>query len=342
MEENRRIVSEWEGFIKNNDGQIETVTLHKYVPELPESFQPAIPANIVPNTHRPPNRPYRLLFCFSDAQIDYRRLPDNTLEPIHDERALNVVRLMCRSLLPDEIINLGDSVDLSVLSRFQPDSDHFYRTLGPSFQRIHDFYAELRADNPKAKIVEVDSNHNTRLRKFVGKWAMALSGIHRPDDKSKYPVLTYPYLANLEHLGVEWISGYAGAEYVYGENREVPIIFKHGEIVVSQGSTAARESKINPEVNVVRGHGHRMETQYRTNRYGQYLASVMVGALCKITGEVPSVKGSVNDEGYPVRRLENWQQGVLVIEDYSGHYVFNHVPIIDGLAYYRGKEYAVH
>jgi hypothetical protein len=331
------------GYIRNKDGEIE------YTIPLPharrgkanlDEFTPAEPAKITPTKRKPVQRDHKILFVFSDAQIDYRRLPDGQLEPIHDERAMKVAALLCKDLQPDEIINLGDTVDLASLSRFQPDSDHFHRTLGPSFQRIHDFYAQLRADNPWSKITEVDSNHNTRLKSFVLKYAPSMYGLNRAGEDGEYPVLSYPFLANLGKLGVEWVSGYGAAEYVYGlEYDKPPIVFKHGQSVVSAGSTAAKESKENTEVNVVRGHTHRAETFYRTTRSGNYLASVVCGVLCRTTGEVPSYHSAVDDRGTPVKYQENWQQGVMVIHDYEGDYQFDHVPIRDGKAFYAGKEY---
>lgn len=332
------------GYIKNADGEIE------YTIPLPhargrrkavDEWEPAQPARITPSRKKAPTRDHKRLYVFSDAQIDYRRLEDGTLEPIHDERALSVGRMICREVMPDEIINLGDTVDLAALSRFQPDSDHFHRTLGPSFQRVHDYYAELRSDNPWAKIVEVDSNHNTRLKKFVLKYAPALYGMKRANSEdNEYPVFSYPFLANLSSVGVEWISGYGAAEYVYGlEYDKPPIVFKHGNSVVSGGSTAAKESRENPENHVVRGHAHRLESYYRTTRAGHYLASIIVGAACRITGEVPSYHSSVDDWGNVVRTQENWQQSVLVIYDYDGEYQFDHIPIRGGVAYYDGKEF---
>jgi hypothetical protein len=306
-----------------------------------DEFTPAAPARITYSRRKPEKRDHKILYVFGDAQIDYRRLPDGSLQPIHDERALSVGRMICRDVQPDEIINLGDTVDLSALSRFAPDSDHFHRTLGPSFQRIHDYYAELRADSPWARITEVDSNHNTRLKSFVLKYAPSMYGLQRAGEDGEYPVLSYPFLANLGRAGVDWISGYGAAEYVYGlEYDTPPIIFKHGESAVSNGSTAAKESKENPEVNVVRGHSHRTETHYRTTRSGNYLASVIVGAMCRTTGEVPSYHNAVDDNGYPVKYQENWQQSVLVIHDYEGNYQFDHIPIRNGRAYYNGKEYS--
>lgn len=331
------------GFIKNKEGEIEyTIPLPhargKRGPDM-DQFEPATPARITPTKQKPTQRDHRLLFVFSDAQIDYRRIEDQ-LVPIHDERALKVAQMMCKDLRPDEIINLGDTVDLASLSRFSPDSDHFQRTLGPSFQRIHDHYAQLRADNPDAKIVEVDSNHNTRLKKFFLKNAPDMYGFRRPGEDNQYPMFTYPYMANLGHVGVEWISGYGAAEYEYGEEYGKPsIIFKHGISVVSGGSTAAKESREHPYNHVVRGHSHRIESVYRTTRKGEYLGSFVVGAACKITGEVPSYHSAVDDEGQPVKFQENWQQGVMVIEDYEGDYQFYHVPIINGIAHFKGKEY---
>jgi hypothetical protein len=305
-----------------------------------DDFTPAAPAAILPTDRQPALRDHKILYVFSDAQIDYRRLPSGELRPIHDERALAVGRLICKDLAPDEIINLGDTVDLAALSRFKPDSDHFHRTLGPSFQRVHNYYAQLLADSPWAKITEVDSNHNSRLKTFVLNNVPSMYGLHRPGEDDDYPVLSYPYLANLGKLGINWVSGYGAAEYVYGAEYDTPpIVFKHGNSAVSSGSTAAKESKENPEVNVVRGHTHRMETHYRTTRAGNYLASVICGVMCRTTGEVPSYHSAVDDRGAPVRYQEDWQTGVLVIRDYEGKYQFDHVPIRDGVAFYNGKEY---
>jgi hypothetical protein len=331
------------GYIKNAEGEIE------YTKPLPsvrrgkgtqEIFPPAVAANITPSRRKVPNRPYKTLFVFSDAQIDYRRIGEE-LVPIHDERAMRIARLICRDVQPETIVNLGDTVDLAALSRFKPDSDHFHRTLGPAFQRVHDMYAQLRSDNPKAKIIEVDSNHNKRLKDFVLGNMPQLYGVRQAGSEADdFPVMSYPHLANLKPLGVEWVSGYGAAEYVYGEDYDgPPIIFKHGTTMVSNGSTANKESKDNPETHVVRGHGHRLEKHTRTNRAGQYLTSLMIGAMAKNTGEVPSYHSGVSDMGEVVRYQENWQQSVLVIRDYAGYYQFDDIAIIDGRAFYNGREY---
>lgn len=339
-----RLTKTWEVSAFNRETQEwETAVNHAYAfgEDQLDDFEPAAPAKITPSRRKAPNREYRTLFVFSDAQIDYRRLDDGSLEPLHDERAMRVARLICRDVQPDEIINLGDTVDLAGLSRFKPDSDHFHRTLGPAFQRVHDMYAEYRADNPHAKIVEVDSNHNTRLRDFILKNMPQLYGVRQAGSgEEEYPVMTYPYLANLGHLGVEWISGYGAAEYIYGEEYgKPPIVFMHGKTMVSGGSTALKESRDNAENHIVRGHGHRIEQHTRTNRAGQYLSSIMLGALCRIDGVVPGYHSAVNDRNEVVKKVQNWQNSVLVVNDYGGDYEFRTIQIRDGLAYFDGKLY---
>lgn len=310
-----------------------TLSSFSHSSKVEEVFLPAEPANITQSKVKPVKRDHKVLFVFSDTQIDYRRV-DTDLEPIHDERAIGVAHHIAADLQPDEIISLGDTIDLAALSRFSPDSDHFYRTIGPSFQRVHDMYAQFRADCPHAKITEVDSNHNTRLKKFVLQYSPSMYGVKQAGSDDEYPVLSYPYLANLGKLGVNWVSGYGAAEYIYGS-----IVFKHGTSVVSSGSTAAKELRDNPEMSTVRGHTHRAESVYKTNRDGSYTASIITGALCSNTGEVPSYHSAVDDLNKPVTHRENWQQSVLVIYDYNGEYQFDHVMIRDGKANYLGKTY---
>ena len=347
-----QLVSSIEGWYevvtKNAEGEAEVHRLYKHstktrpLPEdAAEAYLPASPARITPSRRKVPQRDHKRLFVFSDAQIDYRRHQDGSLEPIHDERAIRVAQLLCRDLQPDEIINLGDTVDLAALSHFPPDSNHFQRTLGPAFQQDHDMYAQFRTDNPHAKITEVDSNHNTRLKKFFLKQAGEFYGMKRPGDpEDEYPMFTYPFMINARHFDLNWVSGYGAAEYVYGEEYDKPpIVFKHGTTSVSNGSTASKESNANPETHVVRGHSHRTETAHRTTRSGHYLASVVVGTLCRIDGAVPGVNTAVDDRGEVVKKQQNWQNSVLVIHDYEGDYEFQHILIRQGVAHYNGKTY---
>jgi len=336
------------GFIRNAEGEIEytkplpNVQFGKRKQRALEDFiSQADPVAIKPSKLKKKERDYKMIVVFGDSQIEYRSI-GGEMVPIHDERALDIVRQVCKSYQPEVIVNLGDTIDLAALSRFAPDSDHFRHSLNPAFNRVHRMYAELRADNPHAEIHEVDSNHNTRLGKFILNKVPELYGIRQAGtDETSYPALTYPFFANLDAVDVKWHSGYGAASYVYGTDYQAPpIVFKHGVTVVSNGSTANKESKDNPETHIVRGHGHRMETHYRTNRAGLYLASIMVGCTCRIDGLVPSYGSAVDDYGIPVPKQENWQQSILVVTDFlNGQYQFDHIAINNGIAYYRNREF---
>lgn len=340
----------WQSAKKGEDGEWDVTDLYgmqiKPKEETAE-FTPyqATPAKITPSRRKAVQRDHKSVFVFGDTQVGYRRTIDyetkeETLLELHDEKAMSVARLICRDVQPNTIVNLSDSVDLPQLGKYDADSDQHYRTLTMSFQRVHDYYAELRSDTPNADIVEVASNHNERLNKYVLRNAPELYGVQRASEASKFPILTYPYLANLEHVGVRWIGGYPSGEFVYGEEYGTPIVFRHGTESTSNGTTSAKIMHNHPETHNVHGHSHSSSETWHTNRNGEYIGSFAVGALCRIDGIVPSYHSAVNEHNQPVHHQENWDQSVLIIKDYeNGRYEFTRVMIRDGRAYYNGKEY---
>lgn len=333
------------GYIKNANGEIEyTIPLPNgkggNTAKLSEFISQAPPAKITPSRRKPVNRDYKLIFAFGDLQIDYRQI-DDELVPLHDERMINIINMMCKEFRPETIVDLSDTLDFAAISRFPADSDHFRHSLNPAINRVHNLYAQLRADNPESHIVAVDSNHTIRLARFLMKQVPELYGVRQAGNESKYPAMTYPFLVNMEAVDVDWYGGYGAAEFVYGEEYNAPpIIFKHGTTVVSGGSTAAKESRDNPETHIVRGHGHRSEVHHRTTRAGEYLTSMMVGCGCHTDGRVPSYGSGVDDGGKIVKKQENWQQSVGLITDYlDGTYQFDMIMVRDGIAKYNGKVY---
>lgn len=347
--ESRRLVSSWESITKDNEGQAHIHTLRKYEYETALSEDQkwqAQPANITYSTAQPEERNHKVIFAYGDIQAGFREVIDHRTQqreyiPLHDERALLVARYICRDVMPDTIVNLSDSVDLASLSRFKKDSNHFNNELSMAFQYIHNHYAELRADNPNARIVEVASNHNQRLTDYVLANFPQAYNLHRPGSDDIYPVLSYPYLTNLQHLDVEWIGGYPAGELVYGEEYDAPpIVFRHGTETSSNGTTASKIMKNNPETHNVHGHSHSTSETWHTTRAGRYLGSFAVGAMCRLDGVVPSYYSAVDDFNQPVKRQEKWDQSVMVIRDYeNGDYEFDTVMINNGRAYYKGKAY---
>lgn len=341
-----KLYKTWEVSAFNREtGEWETAINHGYEFTSPptETFEPATPAKITPTRRKRIQTIGRLLLVFGDSQIGYHRVYDEegneSLIPTHSEEALSILTQINATERPNEIINLSDTVDLAELGRFDHTSDSFHRTLGPSFQRAHDLYAQLRADNPDATITEVDSNHTTRVQKAMMKRYPEWYGFTLPGEE--YPMMSYFRLANLGILDVQFIAGYGGAEYVYGEDYDTPpIVFKHGTMTSSApGATVRKEASQNPTTHVIRGHGHSFEHIAQTDRYGRVLHYMQLGTTCATTGTVPSYHSSMDDFGQPVHKQENWQNQLLMVTDYEGTYHFDVINIINGVAWYRGKQY---
>ena len=329
-----KLTTTWESITKNAEGEAEIHTLHRYEygGKGGITIQPVESAIITPDRRKPPKRDHKLIFVWGDAQIGYRRI-DDELMPIHDESAINAALLLARDLQPNVVVDLGDTTDFAELSRFSPDSDHFQGTLQPSLQRTHELFAQFTAVTPGADRVSVWSNHVKRLSDHILKNAPALYNIKAANEK--YPAMSYPGLLKLDQIGWDYADGYPG-EYQYAKD----LAFMHGTFAVSSGSTANKLSKANYGRNVVQGHKHSVERQYHTDRDGRALGAFVVGALCRIDGVVPSYHNSVGVDNQPVKHYENWQQSVMVVEDYGdGIYNFKDVLIRDGKLFYDGKEY---
>lgn len=319
--------------MRGKDGEWDTTTLRSYEHvEPPVEVKPVERAKLPNMRARQRKIAHKTLLVFGDAQIGYRRI-DDTLVPLHDEAAINSALKLANDLRPDVVVDLGDTTDFSELSRYPADSDHFQGTLQPSLQRTHDFFAQFTSVTPGAERHTVDSNHVKRLTDYVLKNALPLYNVKATGDK--YPAISYPGLLKLDEIGWEYTQGYGTAEYEYADD----LAFIHGTFSVSNGSTAKKLGKLNPDRNIVQGHAHKIETSYQTDRKGRTFGAFVVGALCRTDGIVPSYYSAIANN-QPVRRYENWQNGALVIEDYGdGNYNFNHVPIVGGVAFYRGKRY---
>ena len=272
----------------------------------------------------------KTILAFGDEQIGWRRIGDEML-PLHDLQAMAAVHQLARNLQPDVVVNLGDTTDLSELSRFKPDSRHFQNTLQPSLQSTHDWLASITEVTPKAERHIVDSNHWKRFGDYVLQNAGVLAEI---------PELKLHRLLRLKEIGWQFHGGYGSAEYIYNPGDD-EIAFKHGTLATANGSTAYKLNKENPDRFIVQGHQHRRGAEFSTDRKGHSFGAFVVGALCHIDGRVPSFHSAIDPESdRPVKRFENWTQDVLVIRDYGeGNYQFDQVPITNGHIVYEGKHY---
>ena len=333
-------VNTWQGFYKDADKKAQHVDMigAQFVP-VPDDTDPYVskspPVKITPSKAKPAKREHTVIVSVPDEQIGYRSI-DGELVPIHDEAAMGAARAVIKAIKPDIIVAQGDTLDFAELSRFAPDSDHFVKTTQASIDRAGLWDAELTADNPNSQRVRLAGNHD-RITKFILKNAMQVHGIKRANvAPEEWPVLSIPYLLRADETGWNYITGYPANEFRYADD----FVFVHGDKVASNGSTAKKMSVAYPDRNVVFGHVHRREEHTSTNHRGESFTARTFGTLARIDGYVPSYGNGVDERGAVVERYENWQQGIGVISDYGeGRYVLEPVPIEQGSAIYRDKEY---
>lgn len=341
------------GFTKGEDGEPVPIALPNVKFDKPgetthEVYKPVEPARISPTRRKAVKRVGKMVLLYGDGQAGWRRridpVTDETeLIPMHNIPMHRIIQQINAEYMPETTVNLGDMADFAEFSRFEPDSDHFHKTLGMSMRYIHDFYAQLVADNPKAHHVEVDSNHAIRPRNQILRHIPALYDFVRPGEEQQGGMLTYYYLANLQKLGIDFISGYGAAEFVYGEEYGAPpVIMKHGNHSSSSpGATVRKEAAENPTVHVIRGHGHNDEQIMMTTRDGHVLIYKQFGSSCLNDGPVPGYKSAVDDQNRPVKYHNKGHQNTFgILHDHQdGTYDLDTIIVRNGIAEYRDKVY---
>jgi predicted phosphodiesterase len=343
-------LSEWQGLIKNEDGEAEIHDLKGASILLTPAWEDGPRWPVVDRAAQAPvavkrktlsaKRKWRTAVVLPDVQIGYRRDIDTAeLDAFHDEKAMAAALQVVQAVDPDLVVHLGDFLDFAPFGTYEQEAG-FALTVQPALDRAHRFLAEVVAAAPRARQVLMEGNHDRRLQKAIVRNALAAFGIRRADRPDEWPVLSVPYLLRLDELGVEYVGGYPAG--IYWINERLACI--HGHKVRSAGSTAA--AVVDDErVSVIFGHVHRIELQHRTRRtYSGARSSLAAspGCLCRIDGAVPSTKGSTDPLGRPIPTAENWQHGVAVVTYQEGDAPFHLelVPIHDGFVMFRGEVYA--
>jgi len=275
-----------------------------------------------------------------DIQIGFYRGPDGMLEPTHDESAMSVALAVIADLKPDEVVLVGDNLDLPEMGKYLT-YPTYQQTTQAAVDRASLFCAQLRKAAPEADITWLAGNHEERMPKYIATNAMAAYGLKRANQPESWPVLSVPFLCRMEEYGIAYKPGYPAADYWL--NEKLRII--HGDRVKSNGSTA--HVYLNQEkTSVIYGHIHRIETAYKTRQDYDGPRTIMAaspGCLARIDGAIPSTKGGVDLDGRPLTRYENWQQGLgIVTYEKKGQAKFTYecIPIYGGWAMRNGKEYA--
>ena len=273
-----------------------------------------------------------------DMQIGYFRNREGELEATHDESAIAIALAITKDINPEMVVMVGDNLDLPELGKYRL-SPAFQQTTQASIDRATEICAETRAAAPNAQISWLAGNHEERLTSFMLDNAMAAFGIRRGKHPESWPVLSIPNLCRLDDFGIEYLSGYPAS--MVWINEHIKVI--HGDLVRSGSSTAMAYLK-REKISVIYGHIHRREWAEMTREdYDgpKTVTAASPGCLARIDGAVPSTKGGTDLDGRPLKRYENWQQGLAVVQYEEGDGKFNMemVTIREGWSFYRDKEY---
>jgi len=342
-------VSIYEGFIKTPDGEIEKTDLHAIQliptttdgPEWPVVDRgPAIKVSAPKPLQRATEGKWACAVVLPDIQAGYYRT-ERGLEPTHDEDALSVALSVVKAAKPAQVVLVGDNADLPEFSRYRT-TPAFAQTTQATIDRLTMLCGELRSAAPDARIIWLAGNHEERLPNFILDNARAAFGLRQGNTPESWPVLSMPYLCRMDEFQVEYVPGYPASHHWITPRLKVI----HGDKHASNGSTA-HKYLATEKASVVFGHVHRREYAARTREDHDGPREVMAaspGCLARIDGAVPSTKGGTDLDGRPMRRHEDWQQGVAVVEynPESGEFAYENVAILRGdtvWARWRGKEY---
>lgn len=215
--------------------------------------------------------------------------------PIHDKRAVRLFLDFAQELQPSRVLQLGDSVDLSAISRWNRDLPEEYElNIQEDFDKAGLFYEELRDLCPESRIDVLRGNHDYRLEHYLHKKAPGLRRLRG---------LAVPDLLGLESQGIT----YHKDPLPLGKNWWA----FHGDEVGGGKNAGATAFKLIQKVgaSVVAGHCHRMGIVHETKGVKSKL-SVLTGVEC---GHLMDVRlaSYLTPAG-----SANWQQGFAILHEY--------------------------
>lgn len=152
---------------------------------------------------------------------------------------------------------------------------------------------------------------NSRLINSLTDKLPGTVGLSKENDSTRTPVLSVPYLLNMDTYDIRYIDGYPDGEYWANDF----LRFEHGSVARSApGATAGKMLDLG--VSTLQGHQHRRELIYRrvnTKKGSRLIFAGSPGCLCSVKGLVPSSRTGIKSNGtQKTSKSENWHQGLSV------------------------------
>ena len=229
----------------------------------------------------------------------------DTHNPFQDQRALREVELFLSVLQPDMVVYPGDLNDFYQISRFNKNPERVNH-LQKDLDSTSNMFKRHRLLLPNARMIQLDGNHEDRLRKFLWRDSSALESLR---------CLKVENLFELGDSGVEHVP--------YEEGVLVNDVFMitHGDIVRAHAGYTAKGMSDKHGGCGIHGHSHRLGSYYKRDRFGIY-GWWENGCLCNL------------DPDWIMN--PNWQQGFSLVHFTPNRFWVESIQIINKKFLYGG------
>ena len=275
---------------------------------------------------------YRKALIIPDSQNGYvRDLRTGVLTPFHDRRCWDIAFQIAEIEQPDDIVFLGDMLDLCDWSEKYVSGPEAKATTEAAIHELAWCMANLRAICPDADINYIPGNHELRMDKLLERHAPSIIGIKpytNGETEPRYPHVSIPALMGLEKLRINYLDNYPEGSLWLGEGCEII----HGGKVKSNGGDTAKAYLRDCDRNIIYGHIHRFELAYRTTHIRDEVVTRFAaspGTFSLLGGLTPSV-----------HRRSDWQNGLMLstYDPDSTDFDPGMIPINDGVCLYKGEK----
>jgi hypothetical protein len=241
----------------------------------------------------------RTALLIPDSQHGFRWSPDRRrLIPMHDRAACDAVLRVAALAQPDEIVLLGDMLDLAEWSTKYPRPMDLRDTTQATLHALHWFIATLRATVPSARIVYLEGNHEARITRMLTERAAHVATLTAVGDSR--PALSVPRLLDLDALGVEYVEPYGETFYLSPR-----VALTHGNKVRSGGGATTQAVIKEARVSTGFGHIHRVSIAHRTvydHTGRRTITAATPGCLCDLD-QTPAAGADLDwQHGYGIVR----------------------------------------
>lgn len=238
-----------------------------------------------------------------DPQIGFRRdLRTGELDPLHDRSAMDVALQVATAMQPDDIIYLGDWLDLAAWSTKFLRSPEFAQTTQPSCAEGAWWLEQFSLACPEAKKYFLPGNHEKRVEDAVIAHLEEAFMVTRKGSVSAPAALSITNMLGLDDMDIEVCKSYPHGEVWLNDAVRV----YHGDVVRSQSGKTVEAVLKEAVTSEVFGHIHRLELASKTRHYRgriQPIYAFSPGCLCRVDDAVPAAKSRLN-----------WQQGVGIVD----------------------------